>query len=161
MPNHETFDGEPRNTYNYRGWQTHTTKPDVNQYDFRVRSDNTIVFGSGHGFGNPDSCSSGFDLYGYAGIQTLSRIGLLDALHEVEAVLAWNAKEKHIGDKWKSKSIAWHDSKAISHLSKSQLENKLDEDTGLSHRAHAACRMLMSLAHELEQSVCTVEIKND
>lgn len=85
-------------------------------------------------------------------VPTLVSIGLLDALLEVERVLAWNQTEKHPGAKWKSKSVDWHDSKAVSHLSKAQIESLKDDETGCSHRAHAACRLLMSLAHELNQN---------
>lgn len=83
-------------------------------------------------------------------LPTLTEIGLLPALLELESVLAWNQTEKHPNSKWKSKTISWHDSKAISHLNWSQCGVLKDEETGRSHRAHAAARLLMSLAHELK-----------
>lgn len=84
-------------------------------------------------------------------IPTLVAIGLLDALLEVESVLAWNEAEKHTGSKWKSKNSFYHDAKAISHLSRSQCGELTDAETLKSHRAHSVCRLLMSLAHELSQ----------
>lgn len=80
---------------------------------------------------------------------TLVAIGLKDALVEVEAVLAWNQTEKHPDSKWKTKTAAWHNAKALKHLSQSQCGVLQDEETKRSHMAHAAARLLMSLAHEL------------
>lgn len=91
-------------------------------------------------------------LYLGESIPTLINIGLLDALLEVEKVLAWNETDKHPGAKWKSKTIGYHDSKAISHLHWSQCGVMEDYETGCSHRAHAACRLLMSLALELNSN---------
>lgn len=90
------------------------------------------------------------------GFPVLSSIGLLDALREVEKVVAWNKTEKHADCKWKRKSIDYHDAKAVKHLSTAQCEAfadlpGLDDETDLSHRAHAACRVLMSLALELRE----------
>lgn len=84
----------------------------------------------------------------------LAEIGLLDALREVEAVVAWNKTEKHSDCKWKKKGINYHDAKAVKHLGEAQCNassglSPNDHETGRSHRAHAACRLLMSLAHEL------------
>jgi hypothetical protein len=84
---------------------------------------------------------------------TLERIGLLDALKQVEAVLAMNANGKYKGIKWQTKNLEWHDAKAVKHLNASHCGTRLDHETGLSHRAHAACRLLMSLAHELDGSL--------
>ena len=84
---------------------------------------------------------------------TLEAIGMFPALREVESVLAMNANGKYKGIKWQSKTIDWHDSKAVKHLNASHCGTRLDHETGLSHRAHAACRLLMSLALELNGSV--------
>lgn len=83
-------------------------------------------------------------------LPVLVSIGLLDALKEVEGVLAWNETEKHPNAKWKSKTISYHDAKAVSHLNWSQCGVMNDYETLKSHRAHAACRLLMSLALELK-----------
>jgi dATP/dGTP diphosphohydrolase len=86
----------------------------------------------------------------FVALPTLVSVGLLDALKEVEAVLSWNATEKHSDCKWKRKSISYHDAKSIKHLSEAQCGNLNDHETGRRHRAHAICRLLMSLAHELK-----------
>lgn len=84
---------------------------------------------------------------------TLVQIGLLDALQEVESVLAWNSSEKHSDAKWKRQTVDWHDAKAVNHLNQARLEGTPDNETGKSHRAHSACRLLMSLAHELNPNI--------
>lgn len=85
-------------------------------------------------------------------LPTLVAIGLGEALLEVEEVLAWNQTEKHPNAKWKSKSIAYHDAKGVSHLNKAQCGDLVDSETKCRHRAHAICRLMMSLQHELNQS---------
>ncbi len=84
-----------------------------------------------------------------AALPTLSIIGLTDALLEIEKVLAWNETEKHPNAKWKTKTIGYHDDKAVKHLNCSKFGITDDHETGLPHRAHAACRLLMALALEL------------
>lgn len=83
-------------------------------------------------------------------LPTLCTIGLSEALCEVEAVLSWNESQKHPGSKWKSKNIDWHDSKAVSHLNQAQCGELIDSETKCRHRAHAICRLLMSLQRELK-----------
>lgn len=78
---------------------------------------------------------------------TLEAIGLLDAIDELEKVAASNA-DKH-GRKWLTKSLSWHDGKAVKHLGAAQAGQPKDADTGLPSRAHAALRLVMSLALEL------------
>ncbi len=124
MPGYATLDGQPLKPI--RDW-----KDNPGEVEKAVRSYNESRVGSV--------------------APTLVSISLLDALLEVERVLAWNQTEKHPNAKWKSKSIDYHDAKAISHLSKAQNESLKDDETGRSHRAHAACRLLMSLAHELNK----------
>lgn len=85
-------------------------------------------------------------------LPVLAAIGLTEALLAVEKVLAWNETEKHPNAKWKSKSIGYHDAKAVGHLNWSQCGILDDYETEQPHRAHAACRLLMSLALELQQN---------
>lgn len=77
---------------------------------------------------------------------TLKAIGLYAALDYVERVAASN-QDKH-GTKWLTKTIGWHDAKAVKHLGAAQADQPTDPETGLSSRAHAALRLVMALGLE-------------
>lgn len=79
----------------------------------------------------------------------LASIGLFHALDYVERVAASNT-DKH-GTKWLTKTISWHDAKAVKHLGAAQADTPKDPETGLSSRAHAALRLLMALGLELRK----------
>ncbi len=83
---------------------------------------------------------------------TLVQIGLYDALQAVEDVVAWNQTCKHSDEKWKKKTIGYHDAKGIGHLNSAQCGITDDTETLLPHRAHAVTRLLMALALELKQN---------
>lgn len=89
------------------------------------------------------------DTYKSIQMPVLCEIGLLPALCEVEKVLAFGYRGKHADHKWKTKTIEHHDSKAVSHLNRSQCGDLVDDETKCRHRAHSICRLLMSLQHEL------------
>lgn len=159
MPDHATIDGKPIHPGPQPGFNA--------RVDFEPEQEPQTVYGLGErvvGYTRPPSMS---DIINTANafkvsyqqcqrvnaanevVPTLVSIGLLDALLEVEGVLAWNSTEKHPGAKWKAKSISYHDAKGVGHLSKAQCGELVDSETQCRHRAHSICRLLMSLQHEL------------
>ncbi len=141
----EVFSNKQLITYNYRGWQNFDLETGIEVgKDYNLEAEISAANNYKESLNSHNRLLSACDV-----VPTLVSIGLLDALLEVEAVLAWNSEEKHPGAKWKSKSVSWHDSKAVSHLSQAQHVSLKDHETGKSHRAHACCRLLMALAHEL------------
>ncbi len=73
--------------------------------------------------------------------------GFFDAeIREVAEVFYGNKEKKHDTEqpKFMTESTRWHFSKILKHLSTS-MENKPDEESGLSHLAHAIGRILCAM----------------
>ena len=112
-----------------------------------------VVFQKKHGIIPPQVITPGSDDVGRKDDSDKLPWHLLpfDALEEVTKVLQFGAK-KYEPRNWE-KGMAWHRPfrAAINHLQHWWGGTKVDEETGLTPLAHAACEVLFLLAYELRQ----------
>lgn len=67
------------------------------------------------------------------------------ALRLANRVLIWGMKKHGSADKWRTHPPGYHARKAVEHLQAWMNGRELDEESGHSNLAHAACRILFLL----------------
>jgi len=64
------------------------------------------------------------------------------ALCDIGKVLAFGQQKHGDGETWRKEPVSNHMSAALRHLNAYQRGVTLDEESGLPHLAHAACRLM-------------------